>query len=113
MTMTDARLVAKVQVTFDVYIETEPEHMTTDAWEPACDYITVRDYVINDVWIDPETANETAELYEADGADDIDPDLILAECLAEALGSNLPEGEQTKKFREYLENHPSYQLTIP
>lgn len=110
--MNNARLVAKVQVTYDIYVEHEPEFSTSDAYEPGYDYIAVRDYAVNDVWIAPEAANETAELYEADGADDIDPDCLVVDSIHDGLRDNLPEGEQTKKFREYLEEHPHHQLTI-
>lgn len=109
--MTEARLVAKVQVTFDVYIEAEPDHVTANAWESGYDYIAVRDYTVNDVWIDPKTANETAELYEADGAYDIDSDCIVVDSIHDGLRDNLPEGEQTKKFREHLEDWETIGVT--
>lgn len=109
--MNDARLVAKVQVTYDVYIDHNQEFVTTNAWEPGYDYIAVRDYTVNDVWIDPETANEAAELYEADGADDIDPDCLAVDSIHDGLRDNLPEGEQTKRFREYFEEYEQLRLS--
>lgn len=81
------RPVATVTVTVTVSTGHDPGTDTPDAWEPAYDYIAVRDTAVDDVRI-LDDSRHVAEFADTD-FDDFDPDNLIEDQVVKALRSAL------------------------
>lgn len=83
----DPSLVARVHLTADVHMETEPTIDTPSAWEPGYDYLVIRDVVSDGHnFYGNESDKSLIEVGEF-GVYEFDPDGLLVESVADELRS--------------------------